>query len=273
MDATPRFAGDLTVCNPHYLRSVNSIKYSREAINIALVNNRSLRSDSLNISITDSRNKEPAGRYRPHVSYSSQTEYNPAIPSQMLPGAIAGQPSKELVPITFGTKYSWRSGVEVTQTVYRKDLLLQIRAADLNTGISKSKYNLTKEELVYQVSATYYALQTNAEMIRTTQSDLKNMNEVLAVAKAQYENGVLKKIDYESLQINVANTESYLYQLQTYYNDQLAHFNYLLGLPASAQTVINSNVSADLRTLDGGNYLLQREDINLSAQMINKKRG
>jgi len=242
----------------------------KKAIDIALTNNRSFRSDSLSISVTDSRNKELAGAYRPQVSYSSVTEYNPAIPSQMLPGSIAGQPSKDLVPVQFGTKYNWRSGVDVTQTLYRKDLKLQIKSSDLNTSIARTKYNLTKEELVYQVAATFYALQTNAEMIRTTYSDLLNMNEVLAVAKAQYENGVLKKIDYESLQINVANTESHLYQLQTQYNDQLAHFNYLLGIPASTQTVIDARISADLRSMDGSNYL-QREDIRLSYQLIDKK--
>lgn len=243
----------------------------KRAIDIALTNNRSLRSDSMNISITDSRNKELAGRYLPQVNYSSQTEYNPAIPSQMLPGSMLGQPSKELVPVQFGTRYSWRIGVEVTQTLYRKDLQLQIRAADLNTGISKTRYNLTKEELVYQVAVTFYALQTNAEMIRTTYGDLVNMNEVLAVAKAQYENGILKKIDYESLQINVANTESHLYQLQTQYNDQLAKFNYLLGIPPATQTVIDDRISADLRNLDGTDYLTQREDIRLSYQLIDKK--
>lgn len=241
------------------------------AIDIALTNNRSVLADSLNISITNEKNKQLAGLYRPQLNYSSSTEYNPAIASQMLPGAVAGQPDKELVPVQFGTRYSMRTGFEVTQTLFRKDLKIQIQSAGLQMDIAKTKHNLTKEELVYRVASLFYTLQTYAEKIRTTQFDYFSMKEILRISKAQYENGVLKRIDYESLQINVANLESQLNQLQTTYNDQLAYFNYLLGLPAAAETAISDSLSEDLRTPDGGNCLLQREDIRLSAQMITAK--
>src|SRR5690349_8020622 len=62
----------------------------KAAIDIALANNNGLRADSLNITATAFRNKELAGRYLPQVNYNSKLEYNAAIPSQMLPGAIAG---------------------------------------------------------------------------------------------------------------------------------------------------------------------------------------
>ncbi|HEX7902768.1 MAG TPA: TolC family protein [Chitinophagaceae bacterium] len=243
----------------------------KEAITIALTNNHSVRADSLNISITNEKNKQLAGLYRPQVNYSSGIEYNPAIASQLLPGSIVGQPNKDLVPVQFGTRYSMKSGIEVTQTIYRKDLLIQMRGAGLQTSIAKTKYSLSKEELLYQVATMYYSLQTNAETIRTTHFDYVNMKDVLRIAKAQFENGILKRIDYESLEINVANTLSKLNQLQTQYNDQLAYFNYLLGLPASTETVINDSISQDLYTPESGNPLLQREDIRLSSQMIDAK--
>ena len=109
----------------------------KTAIDIALTNNRSLRSDSLDIAVSHSKNKELAGFYKPQVNYSSSTEYNPAISTQMLPGAIAGQPDKELVPVQFGTRYSLKSGVEVTQTIYRKDLKLQIRTPACRQKLQK----------------------------------------------------------------------------------------------------------------------------------------
>lgn len=243
----------------------------KDAIEMALASNRSLKADSLDISIQEAKNRELTGYYRPQVNYSSSMEYNPAIASQLLPGSIVGQPDKDYVPVQFGTRYSMKSGIEVTQTIYRKDLLIRMRGAGLQTSIFKTKYNLSKEELLYQVATTYYSLQTNAETIRTTHFDYMNMKDVLRIAKAQFENGILKRIDYESLEINVANTLSKLNQLQTQYNDQLAYFNYLLGLPASAETVINDSISQDLYTPESGNPLLQREDIRLSSQMIDAK--
>jgi outer membrane protein len=243
----------------------------KRAIETALANNRSLKADSLNISVTEYKNKEIAGLYRPQVNYSSGSEYNPALPSMMVPGSMVGEPSKDLVGVQFGTRYSMNSGIEVKQTIYRKDLAIQIRSAGLQTEIARTKHTLTREELVYQVANLFYSLQTNAEMIRTTQFDYNNMNNILSIAKAQYENGILKRIDYESLEINVANTKSYLNQLQTQYNDQLAHFNYLLGIPASSQTIIDANISQDLRPVENSVDLLQRADLRLSNQMIASK--
>src|SRR5678816_814796 len=143
----------------------------KKAIDIALTNNRSLRSDSLNIGITDQKNQQLAASYRPQINYTSGAEYNPAIASQMVPGSMVGQNNKDMVPVQFGTRYNFKTGVEVTQTIFRKDLLTQIRAADLQNNIAKTKHNLTKEDLVYQVAGLFYALQANAELIRTTHFD------------------------------------------------------------------------------------------------------
>jgi hypothetical protein len=51
-------------------------------------------------------NKELAGYYLPQVNYNSATEYNPAIASQMVPGAFLNNSSKDLVPVQMGTKYN-----------------------------------------------------------------------------------------------------------------------------------------------------------------------
>lgn len=138
-------------------------------------------------------------------------------------------------------------------------------------NIAKTKHNLSKEDLVYQVAGLFYALQTYTEKIRRTHFDYLSMKDALTISKAQYEHGVLKRIDYESLEINVANLESQLNQLQTEYNDQLAYFNYLLGLPANNETLIGDSITADLGIPESGNHLSQRQDIRLSSQMISAK--
>ena len=243
----------------------------KTAINTALAGNRPLKSDSLNILLAENKTTELAGYFKPQGGLSSGTEYNPAIPAQMLPGKFTGQPDKDYVAIQMGTRYNVKTGVELTQTIYRKDLSLQLKSSVLQTGIAKTRYSMSKEELVYQVARTYYSLQNSAELIRTTTTDYKNLQEILRIAKAQYETGVLKRIDYESIEINTANKESYLNQLQTQYNDELAYFNYLLGLPASAETVIENFIATAIPSFDGGEPVLQRQDIRLSNQMIELK--
>jgi outer membrane protein len=243
----------------------------KSAIQTALANNYSLKADSMRMIAAGYQVDIAKASLLPQISYSSKAEYNPAIPTQLLPGEVVGQPSKEYVAVQFGTRYTMGGGFEATQTLVRKDLKYQIYSAALGTGIAKTKYQMSREELIYQVSLTFYSLQTNAELIRTTAKDYQNMLDILKVAKAQYEHDLLRKIDYESLEINTANKQSSLNQLQTDYNDHLAYFNYLLGLHPATQTVIDDRLPQHLHYDDPGKSLSQRTDIRLYQQLIVQK--
>ena len=244
----------------------------KQAIDIAFANNYGLQADSLNMAVTSYQNKQLLSGYLPQVSSSSKFNYNVKLASQMLPGAFAGQPGKDYVPVQFGTKYDAGNGIQVTQNLYRKDLLIRLRAQDLYSGIARTQYNLTKEDLIYKVAGAFYDLQSSAENIRSTQADYKNLKDVLSIAKAQFEHGTLKKIDYESLQINVANKQSQLSRYQTDYDAQLYYFRYLLGVPADAALNINDSIVL-LPELTVSIDILssQREDIHLTRQMIQSK--
>ncbi len=243
----------------------------KAAIETAINRNFSLKADSMDLLVTDYQNKINKADFLPQVNYSGKSEYNISLPASMVPGNMVGYPDKDLVAVQFGTRYNMSSGVEVTQALVRKSSRIKLNAAGLYNSIAQTKHSMTREELVYQVAIAYYALQANAEMIRTTTRDYQNLKDILAIAKAQFENGTLKKIDYESMAINTANKESYLHQLQTDYNEQLANFNYLLGLPADTKTVINDTIMQMKHVVDLGNIFLQRLDIRLSGQLIESK--
>ncbi|KAA2241498.1 TolC family protein [Chitinophaga agrisoli] len=243
----------------------------RTAIELALANNPSLKADSLNRQIAAHQVGIAKAALLPQVNFNSKAEYNPAIATQMLPGAIAGQPSKEFVPVQFGTSYNMGNGVEATQTIFKKSSRLQVDAARLNTGISETKYQLSQEDLVFRVATAWYELQSSTAMIRTTRKDHDNIREIAAIAKAQYESGVLKRIDYESLQINAANIQSQLNQLQSGYDEQLAYFKYLLGVPADAALTITEDIHSAAITPEGAAYLTSRADVNLYRQLIQAK--
>ena len=239
---------------------------------MALTNNYSLKADSLNNPITGYSVRVAKSALLPQLNFSSKAEYNAALPSQMLPGKFIGEPDKDLIPVQFGTRFSTGAGIEATQTLISKAARLQVDAAEMNTGIAKTKHLLTREELVYQVATAYYDLLATTEKINTTKKDYTNIREIEVIAKAQYETGVLKRIDFESLQINAANIQSQLDQWQTKYNQQLVYFKYLLGVPAnSAITVANDVTRVNGSVQSGGTRLWDREDVHLYRQLIASK--
>lgn len=244
----------------------------RKAIDIALANNYSLKADSLNIVATSYQNSITKAEFRPKANYNSRSEYNPAIPSQLMPGHIVGQPGKDYVSVQFGTAYAMSNGVDVSQTLFRKSTRIQVNAAELYNNIARTRHSLTREDLVYQVATSFYDLQTSAEQIRITDRDYRNLREIVVIAKAQFDNGVLKRIDYESLEINAANKLSQLTQLESKYTEQLTYFKYLLGVPAETIIAIDDTIRVAPATTTAPNQSLWgRQDLQLSRQLIQAK--
>ena len=244
----------------------------KKSIEIAIANNYSLKADSMNMLAARYQKNVIKADNLPQANYSSKSEYNPAIASQMIPGKIAGQPDKDYVPVQFGTAYSMLNGIEVTQNLFRKDTKLKISGAELNTRIVQTKHNLTREELVYNVASSYYDLQATAEKIRTTSKDYDNIMHVVKISRAQVKNGMLKRIDLESLEINAANKKSQLNQYQSSYDVQLANFKYLLGI--SPDEIISVETGVQDPSLDmtaANSQLYNREDLHLNRQMIESK--
>jgi outer membrane protein len=248
-----------------------SVMNLKKAIELSLANSNGLKSDSMNIIAAAYQVKVLKADFLPQLNYAGKTEYNPSIPTQMLPGSIAGHPEKDLVPVKFGTSYSLGSGMELTQNLIKRPLRYQIDNAGINQNIAQTKYSMSREDLVYQVAIAYYSLQTDDELIRTTTKDYQNLLDVVRVAKAQFENGTMKKIDLSSLEINADNKESYLRQLQTQYQNHLIQFNWLLGIPADSKTTIDNSISASDRVIEPGNPFQQRLDLHLSGLMIGSK--
>lgn len=243
----------------------------KTAITTAIENNDALRADSLNIIIQEYRKRELEGWFLPQVNYSSKFNYNRKISTQMLPGSVVGQPSKDFVPVQFGTRYDAGGEIEVSQTIYRKDLLLKVRTSELQKDIAATKYTISKEELVYEVAAAYYALQSKAELIRTTTKDYLNLKEIMEITKSQFEAGTAKRIDYESLQINVANKQSQLNQLLTQYNEQMEYFKYFLGVPAASEVIISEQIVFLPEIKTGESNLRARNDLRLYQQLTTAK--
>lgn len=262
----------VVLCLTNKIASAQSLMIDlRTAITTALENNDALRADSLSIVVAEYQKRELQGWFLPQVNYSSRLNYNRKIGTQMLPGAIAGQPSKDFVPVQFGTKYDVAGTVEVSQNIWRRDLFSMVKSSAIQKEIAVTNYALSKEELVYQVAAAYFGLQSKAELIRTTRNDYSNLTKILEITKAQFAEGTVKRLDFESLQISVANKLSQLNQLETQYNEQLDYFKYFLGVSASTAIVISDKVTFLPDIPATQRNLSTRTDLVLNQQFIDLK--
>lgn len=82
---------------------------------------------------------------------------------------------------------------------------------------------------------------------------------------------MIKGIDFQTLQINVSNKEAKLSQLEAEYLNQLADFNYLLGLPANTSVAIVDSISSELLIPQHQKLTGERSDILLAQQLAKSK--
>src|SRR5690242_18945082 len=67
----------------------------RSAIDLALANNYTLKADSLNNQVARDKVSIAKADFLPQVNFYNKMEYNAALPSQMLPGKVIGQPDRD----------------------------------------------------------------------------------------------------------------------------------------------------------------------------------
>ncbi|GAA5219682.1 TolC family protein [Membranihabitans marinus] len=223
----------------------------RQAMEIAVNNNPDLKRVRLNENILTKQIETAKGTALPQLSGTAGFTDNFALPSQLLPGEIIGETGQ--IPIQFGVRYGLNAGLEVNQMIYNKSYLENIKKLDA----VKSTYQLqtlsTMEDLVYNVAQIYIQYQITREQEGILKANLERIEHLVHIGQAQYENGIIKKLDVDQLKVNRTNLHSELSNLDIAAEQQLNVLRFYLALDPNQMIELNQDL------LDSGDYPISDE--------------
>ena len=225
-----------------------------EAVILAIENNHSIQIADLERQKTVFQEKENKSQMLPQVEAYSTFSYYYAIPKMVIPGEIFGQQGN--IPVEFGTKYDWNSGLKFSQLIYNQGYFTSLRLISEMIELHEINVQQKKEEVVFQVSQLYYLCQTTIKQLVIMEGTLANMQKLKAIVELQKANDMARQADVERLEIDINQVKIERQKLA----EQLAEQNNLLklftGQSIDKELLLSQSISSNDKEID----IVEKED-------------
>lgn len=172
-----------------------------QCIQKALANNLQIRAASLQTDIAESKIKEVSSALLPQITGGIDYQYFTQLPVTFLPGQFFGRPEIPLFPVALGFPQSLGFKAEASQMIYNPQLFVGLRAANTGRELTALQAEQTREDVIYNVSATYFNLLTIAQQQQLLAANIANTEKLLANIRIMQQNAMAKRTDVERLEI------------------------------------------------------------------------
>ena len=246
----------------------------KQCIEYADGNNGDLRNAQYDLEISQKKVNEQIGAMLPQVDISSSYTDNMKLSTTAMPAELVGGKAGETVAITMGTKHNLSAEANLKQKIYDPTFGVALKAVKIAKQQSEQTLRQTLEQVVYNISVTYYktlVIQKETDVLKAT---LDASNESLASTELKYKNGMAKKIDVDKIRISCNNTRSSLQQSELSYQQSLNNLKYYIGMPvdsiiALSDTTLSLELYPEIIHIDDFNvenhidYKLQQTSLSL----------
>ncbi|TAL58821.1 MAG: TolC family protein [Bacteroidetes bacterium] len=158
------------------------------------------------------------------------------LATQLIPGEIFNQPGTT-IPVKFGTKYNVTAGIEGTQLIFNGPLILNYKISKKAQQLNELNIVKTQEEIIYEVAKTYYNIQIINKQKDVTEANIINIDTLIKIARLQYKNGIINKIDLDRLAVNLVNLQTQLENIQLSKEQLTGLLKYYMGIPFGQQLI------------------------------------
>ena len=209
----------------------------KDALTYALENKAEARKSRLEIENSEYQIQEILSRALPQISANGGLTYNPVLQTNILDGAIFGQPGQS-VQVAFGQKWTSNAGVSLNQALFDQTVFTGLKAAKSTREFYQLNNQLTEEQVIERVANSYYSVYVQRERLTLLDSNYINSTKVRDIVKGQYDNGLAKKIDLDRILVKISNIDTERQQVKNQIELQENALKFYMGMPIENQFVI-----------------------------------
>jgi outer membrane protein TolC len=206
------------------------------------------------------------------VNLSGNYQYYLKMPTSLIPASLFGGPEGTYAAGTFGTRQTTTGTASMTQQLYNGQLLVGLKAAKVAGNVGELQVRATREDIAYNVAATYYNLQTLDKTLSILEQNLANQDALIRNTKLQLDNGLTNRTSYNRLVVNRENTAARIVSVR---NDRLKLqnlLNFLMGNDVGQSLVVDSigsNADIAATAVAGADGADSRTDLRLLEEQKN----
>ena len=239
----------------------------KRCLEMALAYDQRVKLAAMEQSKAKYQRNEAIGSGLPQVSASGNFQNYIKLPTQLIPGEFFGRPG-ELIPIQFGTNYNMSGGIQLSQMVYNQSYLVSLQLARRMLEQTALDYEKNQQDVVYDVAQLYFlTLLTNLQ-IEYMKDNLDKIDTLANLTRIHYENGFLKKVDLDRINVSQINMQTEINNLRVMYDQQMNMIRYFIGLGLNDSIVLTESI-LDLTVVMPENL---NTDNHITLRMLDKQK-
>jgi len=234
----------------------------QECIDTALQKSLQLRSDNYDLAKTQAGIGEAYSSLLPSVNASGSYQYYFKLQKQLIPADVFGGAAGKYTATSLSTPQNKSLGIQMNQTLFNASSLIALKAAKVAVGLNELQIRSSKEDLVYNVSATYYNIQSILKQKALVGENLANDEALLTVTSDQFRAGLATQTDLDRLTVQRDNTKASLQNTTNTLEKQYNMLKLLMNVP------LESNIAVVQDEYDEAGALVsqQRTDADLTQK-------
>lgn len=184
----------------------------KQLLETALQHNQTLEVSRYEQDLTEYKIAETRARTLPTITGSGNATDNfkrqvIVLPAGVFPSAD-GSTSTSPTKLVSGTTYNSALGIDVSQPLFDMAAFTGLKAARAGRDYYQLSTRQTEEDVINQVAQAYYNILASRENIRLHDSNIENLQKLVAASEGQYKNGLAKKTDLDRLKVSLINAQS-----------------------------------------------------------------
>ena len=240
----------------------------RETLEYALDNNVDILNSELDADKAEHQIGEVRSSALPQINGSGELQYYPNLPTQLLPGAIVGEPGTQ-IPVQFGTEFNLNAGFNASQKLYDQELFTGLRAARNSRELHGLINIRTREDVIYEVSRAFYNVLEIRAQIRVLSNNMERLNQLTDLTRMQYSNELVTETELKRVKVNKANLSTQLQSARTAEKHQINFLKLLLGMSMNQQLTLKEPSNFEDLSLS---TLQKEEQRRIEMQILNKEK-
>jgi len=175
-----------------------------DCLHYAVNNQPALKQSYIDEKIARVTNRINLSGWFPQVGLNANYQHYFQLPTSFIPNTQ--NPSGPKVPVKTGLYNTLLPQFGATQTVFNNDVLFAVNAAPLYLKGARQNTELTKIDLVTNVSKAFYDVLLTQAQLQVLAEDTERLGKNLRDAYSQYVAGIVDKVDYKRASISLNNS-------------------------------------------------------------------
>jgi outer membrane protein len=205
--------------------------YSLEdCLKVALDNNENLKNSQLDVQSAAYRIKETKSALLPTVNITGQSLFYQDVPAQYARASSFGGAEGTYNKLTLGMEQNTSATLQVNQQLYNHTLTMGLKAAKVSAKVSSIQEEITRENLVYNVTATYYSIQILNDNLQRLSENLSNLEKSSEINKSLRDNEIVSANSHNRILINLENLRNQYENQKLALDKNILTLKYLMNL-------------------------------------------